>query len=243
MTNKPDHTITETNFETTYLRAREKEQRIYADPEVSALPQISRDHIHYSEWQLRKQSSQRLVNYLGKKKKPLQILEIGCGNGWLSAKMAAIPKVTVTGIDINTPELNQARSVFKGLPNLHFTAGDIRKGIFAEMKFDIIVFAASVHYFPSLTGILNDAKKLLAMDGEIHILDTTFYTDAEIIPAQQRTMDYYEKLGFPELASSYYHHSIQELNTFKTQIHYNPRSFLYKFLKRNPFYWVSISYV
>jgi protein-L-isoaspartate O-methyltransferase len=48
-------------------------------------------HRHYHEWQIRKASSNRLVKYLAKKQKILEILEVGCGNGWLSAKLSVIP--------------------------------------------------------------------------------------------------------------------------------------------------------
>ena len=67
-----------------YLASRKKENRIYSDEQVVQLPFIEPTHIHYHEWQVRKRSALRLIHYLEKKNKPLSILEIGCGNGWLS---------------------------------------------------------------------------------------------------------------------------------------------------------------
>src|SRR5215213_11952226 len=101
-----DDTLTEEfsepgTFEELYISIRKKEQRIYTNEEVALLPDIYPDHIHYHEWQIRKRSSERLINYLSKKNRPLKILEVGCGNGWLSARMAAVDKWEVTGIDIN----------------------------------------------------------------------------------------------------------------------------------------------
>ena len=75
-------------FEEQYLKIRQKEKRLYADEEVKHLPDIAPWHVHYREWQFRKRSATRLMRYLEKKKRALNMLEVGCGNGWLSAKLA-----------------------------------------------------------------------------------------------------------------------------------------------------------
>src|SRR5215203_4755336 len=75
-------------FEKLYMQLRKKEQRLYTDEEVRNLPQVIAAHPHFKEWQLRKKSCGRLIEYLDQKNKPLHILEIGCGNGWLSAQLA-----------------------------------------------------------------------------------------------------------------------------------------------------------
>ena len=80
--------ITPVDFESLYIQLREKEGRIYPDEEVAQLPVTSSTHPHYKEWLIRKESSQKLVSWLKKKKKPLDMLEIGCGNGWLSHKLS-----------------------------------------------------------------------------------------------------------------------------------------------------------
>src|ERR1700739_235600 len=103
--------ITKNVFAENYIRLRKKEERIYTDAEVSKLPDISASHIHYKEWLIRKQSCNKLFKYLKKKSKKQNILEIGCGNGWLSAKLASVTSGDVTGIDINTEEIEQASRV------------------------------------------------------------------------------------------------------------------------------------
>ena len=79
----PVHHIPAADFETLYLQLREKEGRVYPDEHVALLPDVSTTHPHYKEWLVRQESSQKLLRWLKKKKKPLDILEIGCGNGWL----------------------------------------------------------------------------------------------------------------------------------------------------------------
>src|SRR5450755_3134227 len=88
-------------FEKKYITTRGLENRLYSDDELLRLPDIESEHTHYKEWQLRKKSSQRLMRYLAARKKALDILEIGCGNGWLSHQLAEIPGSRVTGLDIN----------------------------------------------------------------------------------------------------------------------------------------------
>jgi ubiquinone/menaquinone biosynthesis C-methylase UbiE len=229
------------NFEELYLALRKKEQRIYTDEEVSHLPNIISSHPHAGEWPMREYSCRRLTKYLQKKEKPLAILEIGCGNGWLSAQLAHNKLWNVTGIDVNTVELEQAQRVFGQISNLKFIPGDIRQVQLQNSAFDVIIFAASVQYFPSLTEIVNETKKYLKPEGEIHIIDTVFYPEKEVESARQRSKNYYTSLGFPEAAQYYFHHTLEELKTIKAKKIYDPRAFLYKlFLRKNPFYWVSI---
>ena len=172
-TNQSGISLPGLNFEEVYIASRSSENRLYQDEQVGQLPFIAPAHVHYHEWEVRRRSSERLINYLKKKKKSLSILEVGCGNGWLSARMAALGNSIVTGTDINSIELNQARRVFAGVTNLHFEARGV-KDLHPDRKFDIVVFAASIQYFPSLDRIIPDTLSILKPDGEIHILGHSF---------------------------------------------------------------------
>ena len=228
-------------FEQLYIQLRQKEQRMYSDEELLELPAVTSSHPHYKEWQLRQQSCTRLIHHLEEKHKPLHILEIGCGNGWLAKQMANLNGVKVIGTDINFTELQQAASVFKNITNLNFIYGDIENDVFEKQQFDVIVFAASIQYFSSLTGIITTALKLLKPSGEVHVLDSPFYKDAEVSAAKLRTRLHYQSLGFPEMTDHYFHHQWNELEQFNPTILYTPSS-LTRYLRknRNPFYWLCI---
>ncbi len=227
------------DFETIYIQLRQKEGRIYTDEEVAQLPSIPPGHIHYKEWLIRKESSQKLIDRLKKKKKALDILEIGCGNGWLSQKLSAIPGSKVIGTDINFTEIQQAARVFQNLSNLHFIYVYIEPGVFKEKKFDIIVFAASIQYFSSLNDTINNALKLLKPDGELHVIDSPFYSLAELRAAKLRTRQYYESTGFPEMADCYFHHCLDDLDNYNYKILYDPKSLVNKLLQnKTPFHWI-----
>jgi protein-L-isoaspartate O-methyltransferase len=159
---------------------------MYNDDEVRMLPDIDPLHLHYKEWLIRKKSSTRLYNYLLAKNKPLDIFEAGCGNGWLSHRLSAIPGSTITASDLNLAELQQAARVFSDIANIKFVFGDSRTTMVGNNRYDVIIFAASIQYFSSLPDILNIALSQLTEGGEIHIVDSHFYTAAAMAVAKSR---------------------------------------------------------
>ena len=229
------------DFGLQYILLRNKEGRIYSDKEVAVLPEIDKEHKHYNEWEVRKDTSGRLIKYLFSKKKALEILEVGCGNGWLTAKLSGIPLSRLIGIDINGEELNQAKRVFSQIENLEFFNCSFQDEMFSDRKFDIIVFAASVQYFSSLKKVLNESLERLKPGGEIHIIDSHLYRQNETNAASLRSNEYYRAIGFPEMSDQYFHHSLEDLKLFNHDVLYDPNSIINKLKKnKNPFYWVSI---
>lgn len=213
----------EKGFEKKYIQCRTLEKRMYTDDEVKKLPGCLITHPHYLEWRIRERSFKKLYRYLSDKKNPLNILEIGCGNGWLLRKLSDISQSRLTGIDVNLTELQQASRIFADRPEIKFIYGDIRSEILGEKKFDIILFAASIQYFESLDEIVEHALQHLQPGGEIHIIDTKFYEPEDVSGAKQRSKDHFEVLGVPELAAHYFHHTVAELASFKHTVMYDPR--------------------
>ena len=224
------------DFEELYIAVREHEKKIYTDKQLQALPDFD---THSNEWEIRKRSSGRLLAYLQKKRKHLKILEVGCGNGWLSAKLAAIANTEVTGLDMNLVEITQAKRVFKR-PNLQFINEGFNESSFENEKFDVLVFAASLQYFSSVIRVLTQAMNLLKQGGEIHIIDTPFYAPDEAAKAAERCRAYYADMGIPEMADHYFHHAISEFWGFKYQVLFNPAGILNRLFKKHPFYWIVI---
>ena len=233
--------IVSESFEEKYISLRKKENRLYTDEQVRWLPEIERSHPHYSEWDTRKSSCNKLIQHLSAKKKELNILEVGCGNGWLCHHFSKIPGSNVAGIDINKTELEQAKRVFDHIENVEFFYGGIDSERTRNEKFDAIIFAASIQYFSSLDDIISSAFQLLHANGEIHILDSHFYRSSELEMARRRSFDYYRSLQFDEMAEYYFHHCIDELEPYNHKIFYNPDQFRNRFIKnKNPFPWICI---
>ena len=234
-------TFSETAFEKIYLDARQKESRLYSDEQVADLPFIDPSHLHSKEWAVRKRSALRLVKYLDKKRRPLTILEVGCGNGWLCGMISTLQNTRVTGSDINNSELNQAKRVFLNRPNLRFESGDFRN-MDLNRKFDVIIFAASIQYFPIFDSTVTKALTFLNRNGEIHILDSQFYNPDELDKARQRSYKYYNSIGNGEMAEHYFHHELISLNRFKHKFLFSPYKFISKLIfKMDPFPWIRIT--
>ncbi len=228
-------------FEKKYIQIRALESRLYTDEELMQLPDIGPVHPHFTEWQLRKRSARRLIHYLAIRKTPLEILEVGCGNGWLTHQLAEIPGTRVTGTDINFTELQQAARVFSNDPNLRFIHGDIRSGILEGRQFDCIVFAVTLEHFPSAKKILHLSLSLLKRGGEIHIIDSPFCRPEEVKLEERRTLAYYTSFGYPEMADYYYHHTLADLRSFHNAILYNPKAMRNQFRRiKNPHPWIRI---
>jgi len=223
-----------------YFQVRAREGRIYQDREVALLPRVEPNDPNKKEWKVRSRSASRLHRYLARKKKPLSVLEVGCGNGWLSALLAQTKDSTVTGVDIHQVELEQAKRVFGNRQNLQFRYGSLEIFDARECSFDIIVFAASIQYFPNLPAVLQTALELLTPEGEIHILDTPFYGEGEVEGARQRSRAYFQKLGEEAMAAYYFHHSYPQLQSFRVEYRVDPRSLRNRIWKRDPFPWLCI---
>src|SRR3982750_3185433 len=125
--------LPDSDFEELYLSVREKEQRIFSDVELINLPEVPPGHKYHDEWAIRKASCKRLIKCLNKKDRFLNILEIGCGNGWLSHRLAEIPRKEIIWLEINLKELEQAAQVFPN-HNLKFVYGDLRKNILQNRR-------------------------------------------------------------------------------------------------------------
>ncbi|MCU0412952.1 MAG: methyltransferase domain-containing protein [Ignavibacteriaceae bacterium] len=232
-------------FEKIYLKLREKENRIFSDDEVKKLPFASDSNPHKKEWDLRVKSFQRFKEYLKSKKQNLNIIDLGCGNGWFSGQLSKTFNHIFFCVDVNLPELKQGRKVFNSA-QIKFAYADIFKAEIPFASVDIIIINAAVQYFPDTKKLMEKLLTLINEDGEIHIIDSPFYSESEVGNASNRTTDYYRSIGFPEMTKNYFHHAFSELSEFNYEVLYNPKSFNKKVLrllslKDSPFPWIKIT--
>jgi ubiquinone/menaquinone biosynthesis C-methylase UbiE len=231
-------------FESIYLAVRENEKRVYLDEEVKLLPNPSSSNPHIEEWKLRRPTLKRFTNYIQRYNDKINLLDIGCGNGWFSANVASNSSIGIYALDVNKIELEQAARVFN-FQNLYFIYGNIFDNIFEEHSFDIITMNSSVQYFNILEKLIERLFFFLKDEGEIHFLDSPIYNQSELVGAKERTVRYYISEGFPEMAKRYHHHTFEILKDFNYKILYDPKSVqnnLKKVLgfKDSPFPWIKI---
>jgi SAM-dependent methyltransferase len=228
------------SFEDAYLRLRKKEHRIIEDADVLHLPHLFHGP-HQKEWKLRAKSANRFVHFLKSQQGLQTIVEIGCGNGWFTRMISENTPARVFGTEVNKQELEQANRLF-GNDKTRFIEFNLATEKWTLGAPDLIVFNASIQYFPSLLEVLQQALWQLSNHGQIHIIDSPFYPQAHLNAARQRSANYFKDMGETNMEKFYFHHSIEELQTFKPQYLYKPHPFpLNRLIKDSPFPWVSIT--
>lgn len=207
-----------TEKEKLYAEVRTIESRMYSDEEVKRLPYISENHPHEKEWKIRLASFNKLKKRMASKNTPLDILDVGCGNGWMSHRFSEMENWKVTGIDVNESELRQADRLFGGIKNLQFMYGNVTDHILPPHTYDVIVMAASLQYFPDLSKLITELLLLLRQGGEIHIIDSPVYSENQVAAARVRSQQYYARLGVSAMSAYYFHHHWNEFQKFSYRL-------------------------
>lgn len=98
------------------------------------------------------------------------ILDIGCGPGYLSAAVAEHFRSRVTGIDLDKGSISHARRTFFDHPSVNFQRSDGNKLSFAASSFDVIYFFDTLYFTGSiekLRTLLDTCLILLKPDGKL----------------------------------------------------------------------------
>lgn len=204
-----------------YQEMLKRSHRRYSDAQLIELPNAFAYNVHVKEWEARAKSLQRFLKYLGKQKDQFYILDVGCGNGWFTEKLARSQVHQVIGLDLNLPELEQAANVFS-LPNLHFYWGDIFDDIFEPGTFDLVVINHGIELFPDLYELIYTCLQLTKEGGEVHVLDSDILKPHEVAEAQEEVASLYQELGIPEMIPFHHHHTREDLLAFPYKFMHKP---------------------
>jgi SAM-dependent methyltransferase len=97
------------------------------------------------------------------------VLEIGCGKGEFSRRLAATSKLVVA-LDLSPEMIRIARERSEDLPNVEFQIADVMSYDLPPEGFDCIASIATLHHLPLREGLLK-MKAALKPGGVLLILD------------------------------------------------------------------------
>lgn len=205
-------------FQQAYLALRTAEHRVYDDEDVKSLPDLRPDRPHAAEWKKRAWTANNFLQWLADRPSNLDILDLGCGNGWFASLMARNHRVT--GVDVNLTELQQAARCF-GIERTTWCFAGIEN--LAASTYAVITLNAAVQYFEDLPGLIAVLWDMLEPGGSIHLLDSPFYAREEQPLAKERSRRYFAEMGFPQMAEHYHHHCWDDLKPFQYQLKEKPQ--------------------
>lgn len=133
--------------------------------------EMVRSYVHYSDLQ-RRWAWSFLAPHLKEVPADAKILDIGCGDGKITADIAKfIPQGSILGIDLSNAMLEWARKQYHPLeyPNLFFKEGSfLAPGVVDQ--FDLVVSFCALQHCTDQKGALQEISKILKPNGKILIL-------------------------------------------------------------------------
>jgi len=154
-----------------------------------------------SDWHIRATSFnaflEQVIIPIEKNKSPLQILDLGAGNGWLSNQLAS------RGHDVAAVDLTV--NDFDGLGCNRFYASTFLsvQAEFDHLPFpaksgEMVLFNASLHYSIDYEKTLRESLRITGVDGKLVVLDSPVYRDAGSgrSMVREREEQYTKRYGF-----------------------------------------------
>jgi SAM-dependent methyltransferase len=170
-------------FVARYEKVRRAEGRAAPEPRrLRALPFRAPSRAHAYEWRIRARSFRALLERViapGERaaRRPLRIVDLGSGLGWLAYRLAARGH-DVVAIDILVNDfdgLGVHRSYDRPLVSVQaeFDRLPLRDG-----DADVLVYNASFHYAAEYEKTLAEGLRVLGPGGSVVVLDSPLYRDA-----------------------------------------------------------------
>lgn len=147
-----------------------------------ALPYADLSGRASTQWRIRARSFDRLLRRViapmeNRLRRPLDLLDLGAGNGWMSWRLAQRGH-RVVALDIFTDDRDGLGAIRK-YTKLDAIAADFDRLPFASASFDAAIYNASLHYSSDYFRTLGESLGCLRPEGCIVIVDSPLYDRAE----------------------------------------------------------------
>ena len=98
-------------------------------------------------------------------------LEVGCGIGVLSSYLAEKYKWEVTGIDLDSEQIERAKNDYRENKYLKFFEADATKLPFGDNEFDLVLSVDALHHIPNRNKISGEINRVLKSNGFYVLVD------------------------------------------------------------------------
>jgi SAM-dependent methyltransferase len=173
-----------------YARHRASEGRGFTGEALRSLPYLRRGPLA-AQWTVRARSYEAFVRHV-LTPEPLDIIDLGAGNGWLCHRLAQMGHHAVA-LDMREDSvdgLGAAAEFLRETPGLfECVAASFDELPFPTGCFEIAIFNASLHYATDLSRVLAEAARVTRRGGTLVIMDSPSYTraqDGEAMVAEKR---------------------------------------------------------
>jgi SAM-dependent methyltransferase len=133
--------------------------------------------------------------------RPLAILDMGAGNGWLSHRLAERGH-RLAAVDLSDDTRDGLGAHVHYPTSLTPVLADFDHLPFADQQADLVVFNAALHYSPDCEVTLREALRVLREAGHLVITDSPVYHDAAsgARMVRERQQAFIHDYGFPSNA-------------------------------------------
>lgn len=194
-------------FANEYGRIRALEGRGANDDDYYlALPFEDRTGRNSWQWSIRAKTfsyftSRILPQIEARKSGPLNILDVGAGNGWFSYRLSLRGHrcAAVDLLDNPWDGLGAASRYFAYLTApFSLVQAEMDRMPFADSQFDVVIYNASFHYSTNYVQTVNEALRLLRTGGSVIVLDTPYYyrESSGATMVREREAEFERKYGF-----------------------------------------------
>lgn len=145
------------------------------------LPQVARGDPQHAVWRIRQESFSHLCRRVLTRldRRPLRVLDLGAGNGWLSHRLTLLGNVCVALDWLDDPDDGLGAALHYPTTFTRLQADFDHLPLVAG-QFDAVIFNASLHYSANPSATLRYARKALVDGGALVVMDSpVFVNDAD----------------------------------------------------------------